>query len=128
VELALELLALLQFARSLHEVVLNGVVAVSPDSKHARLCAHHAHVGAVEVLAKLGNCFKVKVALLADVFGVDFQNVQSTGLVRKRNLDLAIHAARAQKSRIECVGSVRGHHALYFADVLKTIKLVQKLH
>jgi hypothetical protein len=53
---------------------------------------------------------------------VDLENVQSGILVRRRELDLAIDATRAEKGGVEDVDAVSGHDHL---DVLRRLETVE---
>lgn len=59
---------------------------------------------------------------------MNFQNVKASLLIGQRNLDLTIHTARSQQSRVKLIRSVSRHDALNLTEVIKAVELVEKLH
>jgi hypothetical protein len=81
IHLGFELLGLLDLPGCLREVLLDNIVPVVSDSKHAALRADVPEIGAVEVLADLGDGLEVDITVSCDRFSVNFDDLQSGGLV-----------------------------------------------
>jgi hypothetical protein len=123
-QLAFKLLVLLNLSGCLHEVFLNRVVAISSDCEHTRFSTDHSHVSSIEIFAEFGDRFEIKLTLFANSFGMNFQNVKTGRLVRKWDLNLAVHSTWSEEGWIKLIGSVCCHHALHLTKIVETIKLV----
>jgi hypothetical protein len=76
------------------------------------------------------NCFgdlaHVNSAHQIHFAGVDLQNVSTGLLVRSRELNLSVNAARSEQSRIQDVNSVSCHNDFDVFGRLKTVQLIQQ--
>ena len=112
VELALQFLGFLNFTSSLHEVLMDCVVALRTNGEHSSLSAHIAHISAFKVLADFRDSLKIDVTLLRNVLAVDPDNVEAGSLIWERDLNFAIETTGSEEGRVEHIRSIRCHDAL----------------
>src|SRR4051794_22669431 len=113
-------LAVVQRGRGLHagddaldgvvEVVAGDRVAAAAGAEDRRLVADVGEVGAGEAARLLGD--EVEVGVLAQRFvaRVDVEDPPAAPDVGRRDVDLAVEAARAQERRVELLEQVGGGH------------------
>mmetsp|Transcript_45758 Transcript_45758/g.115181 ORF Transcript_45758/g.115181 Transcript_45758/m.115181 type:complete len:256 (+) Transcript_45758:258-1025(+) len=59
---------------------------------------------------------------------MNLKDLHPTSLIGERDLDFAIQTTGTQKSRIQCIRTVRGHHHFHLTQFIKTVHLVKQLH
>jgi hypothetical protein len=74
VHLRLQLLIILQFPTSPQEILLNTVIPIIPNSKHASLSADIPKISAIELIGHLSKCLEIDIALGGDPLGMDFED------------------------------------------------------
>ncbi len=72
-------------------------------------------------------CPRTDIAVLGDRRRVNLDDVEAALLVRQRNLNLAVEAARTHQRRVERVRPIGGHDHLDHAERVETVQLIQQL-
>lgn len=121
VKFTLELLSFFDLSACLHEVLLQNIVPFSTDGEHTGLCANVPHIGTVEVFANLGAGFVINFSTLGNLLRVNFEDIKSTGLVRKWDLNFSVESTWSEKCGIKCIGPVSCHNSLYLTQIIETI-------
>lgn len=80
VQLAFQSFVVGDLPDSLHEVLLNDVLALGPDGKQSSFGAHVTQIGPVEVVGQFDHCLVVDVTVLGNWTGMDLQDFQSRSM------------------------------------------------
>ncbi|KAH3670754.1 hypothetical protein OGAPHI_001270 [Ogataea philodendri] len=107
---------------------LDDVVSVFSDGKETSFCDNVSNICSIEPIAHLHQSFKVKLALLFDLGSVNLEDLKSSVLVRKRDLDLSVQSSSSQQSRVQGIWSVGSHDDLSLAQVVESVHLIEQFH
>ena len=108
--LRLVLLRVVELSASLHQILLDDRVTevstvyhsqpldspVLSNSKHSRFRADVSQIRSVETVGKFHDSLVIDISALVDALCVNFENFQSTLLVRQGDLDLPIQTTGTQ--------------------------------
>lgn len=127
-ELRLKLFVVPNLAGCFHEVLFDAIVSVLADGEHSRLSADISQVSTIEFFANLGNGLEVEVSSDGNRFRMNFQDLLPGGFIGKRDFNLAIESSRSKKGGIEDVWSIGGHYNFDTAELIESVKLIEKFH
>ena len=107
---------------------MDDIVTLRTNGTHTCLCAHIAHISTIKVFAHFGNSLKINLSILLNVLAVNFNDVQSTGLIWQGDFNLPVQSSWSKKSWVKNIGSIGSHDAFNPTQVLETVKLIEKFH
>lgn len=109
------------------KVLLRNVYAPLAEGVHARLGAHALELSTRAPVHFLGNLCEVDAAGEIHLPAMDAQNISAGLNARRRELNLAVDAARTEKSGIENIETVRRHDNFDVLGGLEAVELVEEL-
>ena len=98
-----------------------------PECVHPGFGAHALDLGTARSGHQLRDLLKVNPAGQVHLPRMDLENVETSILIWRRELDLAVNPSWSQESRVQDVDSVRGHDNLDVLRGLKSVQLVEQL-
>ena len=97
----------LTFRDTAEEVLVRQPRGALPQRNHARLDAYRLEMRAVELVRAPRQLLVVHVGANGHLPAVDLEDARTGGLVRERELDLAVQTAGTEKGGVQDVDAVR---------------------